>query len=126
MDAHNLDKLKGQFDVVFCFGVYYHLVDPILGFDRICDKVKPGGLLLLEGDSIHHPNSVMFLDFNKEDKSRTFRMSQLFIYRMLEQRNFVAIKECWSYVISLHEFETFIPDYNQKFEAYRTMLRCWK
>lgn len=124
MDAHNLSILEGTFDVVFLFGVHYHFVDPILGFDSVCAKV--GELLLLEGDAINFPVGAMLWDFNPEDGSRTWRLSDLLIRQMLLQRGFKAIVGCWSEPTALVAFETPIPDMYQKYEAYRTMWRCWK
>lgn len=38
-----------SFDVVLCYGVYYHLLHPMLGFVNANHVLKPGGSLLLEG-----------------------------------------------------------------------------
>lgn len=49
LDVYQLDQIEGQFDRIFFFGVYYHLGDPILAFHQIFKKLKPGGIVLIEG-----------------------------------------------------------------------------
>jgi tRNA (mo5U34)-methyltransferase len=44
----NVEALGGPFDVVFFFGVYYHLRYPLLALDKIWPVVKPGGYMLME------------------------------------------------------------------------------
>lgn len=39
---------EGQFDYVFFFGVFYHLVNPFGVIEKLLELVKPGGQLLLE------------------------------------------------------------------------------
>lgn len=49
IDLLELDSLRLKFDLIFLFGVYYHLKDPLKGFQTLVKKLNPGGLLLLEG-----------------------------------------------------------------------------
>jgi SAM-dependent methyltransferase len=49
LDLFELDALPQKFDVVFLFGVYYHLEDPAKGFQIIAKRMNPGGLLFFEG-----------------------------------------------------------------------------
>ncbi|MGH8611667.1 MAG: class I SAM-dependent methyltransferase [Gammaproteobacteria bacterium] len=49
LDVRQLDRLDGTFDLILFFGVYYHLEDPYSALKQIFDKLKPGGILLLEG-----------------------------------------------------------------------------
>jgi tRNA (mo5U34)-methyltransferase len=49
LDVRQLDRLDGTFDRIFFFGVYYHLEDPYVALQQIFSKLKPGGILLLEG-----------------------------------------------------------------------------
>jgi tRNA (mo5U34)-methyltransferase len=49
MSVYNLDPgVIGTFDVVFFFGVYYHLRYPLLALDQIWNVVRPGGYVLVE------------------------------------------------------------------------------
>lgn len=38
-----------RFDVVICYGVYYHLLHPMLGFVNLNHVLRPGGIALIEG-----------------------------------------------------------------------------
>ncbi len=49
LDVYQLAKVEGKFDRIFFFGVYYHLQDPMLAFHLIYNKLKPGGVLIMEG-----------------------------------------------------------------------------
>ncbi len=49
LDLFELDALPLKFDLIFLFGVYYHLEDPVKGFQTVVRKLNPGGLLLFEG-----------------------------------------------------------------------------
>ncbi len=49
LDVRQMDRLDGTFDRIFFFGVYYHLEDPYSALQQIFNKLKPGGILLLEG-----------------------------------------------------------------------------
>ncbi len=50
LSAVDIDKLAMKFDVVFAFGVYYHLEDPV-GFFRKCFEITKE-MLLVEGEVI--------------------------------------------------------------------------
>jgi len=49
LDVYDLDRLEKKFDLIFFFGVYYHLWNPILAFQKIFDQLNPGGTVLIEG-----------------------------------------------------------------------------
>jgi tRNA (mo5U34)-methyltransferase len=49
LDLFELDSLPMKFDLIFLFGVYYHLEDPVKGFQTVVRKLNQGGLLLFEG-----------------------------------------------------------------------------
>lgn len=49
LDVRELDKLEGAFDRIFFLGVYYHLEDPFSALQQIFHKLRPGGILFLEG-----------------------------------------------------------------------------
>ena len=49
------ELLKGRtFDVITYFGVWYHLKHPVRALEQIHRVLKPDGLLLLEGELLHH------------------------------------------------------------------------
>jgi tRNA (mo5U34)-methyltransferase len=43
-------KLKERFDIILCLGVYYHLVDPFLGFTQVRHCAHNRSVVLFEGD----------------------------------------------------------------------------
>jgi SAM-dependent methyltransferase len=49
MDLLEIESLPLTFDLIFLFGVYYHLEDPVKGLRTAVKKLNPGGLLLFEG-----------------------------------------------------------------------------
>ena len=50
LSVYDLASLERQFDIVMCFGVYYHLVDPFCAFAQIRRCCHPASRVLLEGD----------------------------------------------------------------------------
>jgi len=49
IDVYDLSRERvGQFDVVFLFGVLYHLRHPMLALERLRDVTVPGGLAIVE------------------------------------------------------------------------------
>ena len=44
-DILNIEKLKRQFDIVESVGVLHHMDDPIQGWKKLTDCLKPGGLM---------------------------------------------------------------------------------
>lgn len=54
LPVYDLPRLGVRdFDIALCFGVYYHLKDPLLAFTRLRQVLKTGGLLLVEGEVIN-------------------------------------------------------------------------
>ena len=50
VSVYRLGALKRTFDIVMCFGVYYHLLDPLYAFAQIRHCCHEGTLVLLDGD----------------------------------------------------------------------------
>ena len=46
-DILELDALDRQFDVIECVGVLHHMSDPLAGWRRLVDRLKPGGVMLI-------------------------------------------------------------------------------
>ena len=125
-----LQKMPGTFDVVFFFGVYYHLKDPILGFDIVAKLTKE--LLLVEGDALFYPAALMIYDFHKDDPSKTWRFTKPLILQMIYQRGFKSVEELFETPISHINVKSF-PLYSNMPEmaafsapAGRVMWRCTK
>jgi tRNA (mo5U34)-methyltransferase len=47
-----------DFDIVLFFGVYYHLRDPLLALARLRRVLRPGGLLVVEGEVLNERRRV--------------------------------------------------------------------
>lgn len=57
--VYDLDPARhGTYDVVFYFGVFYHLFDPLRAFCAINRVLSPGGLLLFEGAILDYAYNV--------------------------------------------------------------------
>jgi len=50
VSVYRLGALKRTFDIVMCFGVYYHLIDPLYAFAQIRHCCHDNTLVLLDGD----------------------------------------------------------------------------
>ncbi|MDZ7697136.1 MAG: methyltransferase domain-containing protein [Deltaproteobacteria bacterium] len=50
MSIYQVAKLQQKFDIILCFGVYYHLADPFFAFANLRHCAHPGSWLFLEGD----------------------------------------------------------------------------
>lgn len=64
MDVLDLDKLREEFDVVFFFGVFYHLMHPLLALEKIYEKTK--SLLLIETHVVS--NQLPLMVFYEKDE----------------------------------------------------------
>lgn len=54
VSVYDVEKLdRKDFDVILFCGVYYHLKDPLLALARLRRLLKPGGVILVEGEVIH-------------------------------------------------------------------------
>jgi hypothetical protein len=68
---YNIDTVfpVENFDVIICYGIYYHLLFPAFGFFKLNSVLRPNGLLLLEGSYAkkHEGESLYHLAYG-EDK----------------------------------------------------------
>lgn len=64
MDALDIDKIKMNFDIIFCFGLYYHVSDPIGLFKKCYDKCNE--MLLIEGYVINKEEPTAYIFDEKE------------------------------------------------------------
>jgi len=60
MDVLNLNKLDEKFDVVFFFGVLYHLRHPLLAIERIYPKVRK--LLIIESEVVADSRPILIFN----------------------------------------------------------------
>ncbi|OIP97407.1 hypothetical protein AUK40_03305 [Candidatus Wirthbacteria bacterium CG2_30_54_11] len=50
LSIYDISSLKRTFDVIFCFGVYYHLLDPFYALAQLRQVCHEDSVVLLEGD----------------------------------------------------------------------------
>ena len=46
-DILDLDRIDDRFDIVECAGVLHHLDEPLVGWRKLTEKLKPGGLMMI-------------------------------------------------------------------------------
>jgi tRNA (mo5U34)-methyltransferase len=49
MDVADVGRLNETFDLILFLGVYYHLRDPIEALGALYERLRPGGVLVIEG-----------------------------------------------------------------------------
>ena len=63
MNVYDLDSINETFDTALFFGVYYHLENPVLAFQKIFPKINES--LFLSGHIIESKDPIMYLNDNK-------------------------------------------------------------
>lgn len=66
MSAKDLDQVTDTFDIILFLGVYYHVKDPMDILVKIRRRLRPGGLVFLEG--MYIPGSRPLLRFFEGDE----------------------------------------------------------
>jgi tRNA (mo5U34)-methyltransferase len=92
---YQLTQLGQTFDIILCFGVYYHLLDPLHAFAQIRHCCHPGSLVLLEGDIGLglHGNEVLYSFSNS--RNPTFLPSPLALKNLLEAAYLHVQAQTW-------------------------------
>jgi tRNA (mo5U34)-methyltransferase len=89
-------KLKQQFDIILCMGVYYHLVDPFLGFSQVRHCSHERSVVVFEGDfasaSSVQPEQAAYFDLR--DGWHCFMPRMTCLRQMLEANFFRISTEC--------------------------------
>ena len=63
MNVYDVDSIEETFDIALLFGVYYHLENPVLAFQKIFPKINDS--LFLSGHIIESKDPIMYLNDNK-------------------------------------------------------------
>jgi tRNA (mo5U34)-methyltransferase len=67
LSVYHLDRLGvADFDVVLFCGVYYHLKNPLLALAGLRHVMKPGGLLVIEGEVVNDYRNIDARFFYRE------------------------------------------------------------
>ena len=60
MNVYDVDSIEETFDIALLFGVYYHLENPVLAFQKIFPKINDS--LFLSGHIIESEEPIMYLE----------------------------------------------------------------
>jgi tRNA (mo5U34)-methyltransferase len=95
VSIYEIAKLKQRFDIVLCMGVYYHLLDPFLGFSQVRHCVHERSVVVFEGDFAHdgivQPPQAAY--FNVPDLFHCFIPTVTCLRQMLEANYFSVSTE---------------------------------
>lgn len=118
--VEDIDRIVGDFDVVFFFGVYYHVSDPIRVFERVCKKVRE--LLVVEGDALDFPSLMLVRNFADPDQFSTWRYTRSLLHLTLSEQGFSSVSEVSFVPISTVR----PPGFDKHITAGRSLIRCWR
>ncbi len=95
VSIYELSSLGRTFDIIICFGVYYHLLDPVHGLAQVRHCCHPDSLLLLEGDlaSVGMAPNEARLNFNSEGQA--FVPSAPLLEQLLRSVYFAVSAQAW-------------------------------
>jgi hypothetical protein len=95
LSIYKLAELKERFDVILCMGVYYHLVDPFLGFSQVRHCSHGESIVVFEGDFVPDwflkRQQAAYLDL--EDGWHCFMPTLTCMRQMLEGNYFHVLTE---------------------------------
>ena len=69
MDILDLDQLDREFDFVACTGVLHHMADPLLGWETLARRIKPGGFAQIALYSAPARSHIETMPLTDEDAS---------------------------------------------------------
>jgi tRNA (mo5U34)-methyltransferase len=99
VSIYEVAKLKEHFDIILCMGVYYHLVDPFLGFSQVRHCAHERSVVVFEGNiaqnSFVQPQQAAYL--NLADLSHCFIPTLTCLRQMLEANYFRVSTESTHY-----------------------------
>jgi len=95
VSIYEIGKVKKRFDIVLCMGVYYHLLDPFLGFSQVRHRVHERSVIVFEGDfapdGVVQPKQAAYL--NVTDGYHCFMPTVTCLRQMLEANYFRVATE---------------------------------
>lgn len=122
-DILDLDKLEQQFDIVESAGVLHHMRDPMAGWQKITDRLKPNGLMKIglysttARKAIYEARAeIQTLNYSTdEDSMRAFRRHIMELpanhsmKRVMLLRDFYNLAECRDLLFHVQEHTFTIP-----------------
>lgn len=93
MNVSDIDKLQMEFDVIFCFGLFYHVKNPYDLFEKCYQKSNE--MFLLEGhvsDALEESAYILNKAELNNDPSNYWVMSKSCIIKMLKRIGFKEVR----------------------------------
>ena len=92
----DMPDLQSRFDVVFFFGVLYHVSDPLLALRVLHNVLKPGGILVVETEGLWNTvdqGSAYRLEYqgHRNDGNNWFSPSPRALQQMMQDMGFEAV-----------------------------------
>ena len=81
-DIYNIPYPNQSFDIVLCLGVLQHTPDPVLSIQKLWEKVKPGGLLVID----HYTYSISII-------LKLFWIYRAFLKRMSPEKSMRIVEQ---------------------------------
>jgi len=76
MNVDDVDSIEETFDIALLFGVYYHLENPVLAFQKIFPKINDS--LFLSGHIIESEEPIMYLQsINRDNQAQAQALRQM-------------------------------------------------
>ena len=95
MNVFDMDKILMKFDVIFCFGIFYHVSDVYGLFKKCYERLDDNGILLAEGQSSFDSSATMYLNAVYElgnDPTNYWVPSEECLMKMLKRIGFKEYK----------------------------------
>ena len=112
LSIYEAAKLEERFDIVLCMGVYYHLVDPFLGFSQVRHCAHEQSIVVFEGDFAPdwfvRPQQAAYLDVT--DGYHCFMPTVTCLRQMLEANYFHVLTESTYYERILVACQPFVGE----------------
>ena len=84
MSIYRLSNLGRKFDIILCFGVYYHLIDPFFAFANLRHCTHSDSLVFLEGDILLNGREEQADYYFGRSRYPLFLPSEQVLRKMLE------------------------------------------
>jgi tRNA (mo5U34)-methyltransferase len=95
VSIYEASKLGETFDIIFCLGVYYHLVDPFAGFAELRHLMHENSLAIFEGDAtLDLRPDTFYWDMSDSAKS-CFVPTQWGLNHMLKTAYMDVVSQSW-------------------------------
>lgn len=95
VSIYEASKLNRTFDIILCLGVYYHLIDPFLGFAELRQCAHADTIVVFEGDATLTLRPDLFLWDPSDSAKSAFVPSPAGLAQMLKAAYFDVERQSW-------------------------------